>query len=277
VGREMRAVINNSRSEPAAVLEPVNDGEMANRRTVEGHIEASNKWMADLVKKEEEEFGERPPSVHDEISLALAAKETASTQAQNPNLGTPRKAIKVDMFSTPGSKRKRDEAEAWPTPSTGLILSNDIFTTPSTTRLKGGMWDGNERPGLMSPSVTPTPARFRDVNQPLETADNISDLMDYDITKEVMELLKEQPLNKEITTKVRQVLNKHALKTQGIARGRDITRMALKTKEGKIAELEQCISELQNEREVDKVIIKHFKSDMAQSKQTWSDKGRLDK
>jgi len=270
-------VINNSRSEPAAALEPVNDGKPADRRTVEGHIEASNKWIADLVKKEEEEFGEWPLSVRDEISPAVTAEETVFALPRNPNPETPRKAIKVDMFSTPGSKKKRGEAEAWPTPTTGRIKSDDVFATPSSTSLKGGMWDGNERSGLLSPSITPTPARFCDVNQPLETAESISNLKGYDITKEVMELLKEQSLDEEITTKVRQILNKHALKTQGIVRGRDITRMALKTKEGKIAELEQCILELQNERELDKVIIKHFKSDMAQSlNKRGRGKGRLE-
>jgi hypothetical protein len=259
----MRAVINNSRSEPAAAVEPVNDEQRADKRTVKGHIEASNKWMADLVKREEEEFGDKPLSVRDEISLAGAVEVTTLAQARNPNPETPRKTLKVDIFSTPGSRGKRDESEAWPTPSTRRIQSDDIFTTPSTTRLRGGMWDGNERSGLMSPSITPTPARFRDINQPLETAESTSDLKDYDITKEVMEILKEQSLDEETTTKVRQVLNKHALKAQGIARGRDITRMALKTKESRIAELEQRIVELQNERELDKVIIKHFKSDMA--------------
>lgn len=270
-------MINNSRSEPAAALEPVNDGETRDKRTVEGHIEASNKWIADLVKKEEEDFGEWPLSVNDEISLAGAVEETASAQTRNLNPETPRKAIKVDMFNTPGSKRKRDEAEALPTPSTGRNQPDDVFTTSSTTRLKGGMWDGNERSGLMSPLVTPMPARFRDGNQPVETAENISDLKDYDITKEVMELLKDQSVDEDITAKLQQVLNKHALKTQGIARGRDITRIALKTKESRIAELEQRIVELQNERELDKVIIKHFKSDMAQSlNKRGRGKGRLD-
>lgn len=260
-------MINNSRSEPAAALESVNNQEVADKRTVEGHIEASNRWIAELFKIQEEEFGEWHLSVNDTISLAGAAEERTLAPPRNPILETPSKAIKVDLFTTPGSKRKRDEAEAWPTLNTARNQSDDVFTTPSNTRrLKGAIWDGNGRSGLMSPSVTPTPTRFRDINQTSEAIESISDLKDYDIAKEVMEILKEQPLDEEITTKVRQVLNKHALKTQGIARGRDITRLALKTKESKIAELEQRIVVLQNERELDKVIIKHFKSDMAQFK-----------
>jgi len=259
----MKAVINNSRSEPATALESVNNQEVADKRAVEGHIEASNRWIAELFKIEEEEFGEWHLSVNDTISLAGAAEERTLAPPRNPILETPSKAIKVGLFTTPGSKRKRDEAEAWPTPNTARNQSDDVFTTPSNTRLKAATWDGNGRSGLMSPSVTPTPTRFRNINQTSEAIESISDLKDYDIAKEVMEILKEQSLDEEITTKVRQVLNKHALKTQGIARGRDITRLALKTKESKIAELEQRIVVLQNERELDKVIIKHFKSDMA--------------
>lgn len=259
------AVISNSRSEPAVTLEPLKDRENNNKRTVEDHIEASNKWMAELVKREEEEFGEWPLSVNDEVSLTDTAEERDFAKPRNPAPETPMKAVKVDMFSTPGSKRKRDNAEAWPTPNTGQIDSDDVFATPSVTRPKGGMWDGNESSGLFSPSTTPTPARFRDVNQTAKAVESISDLKDYDITKEVMEILKEQSLDEEVSTKMRLALNRHALRTQGVARGRDITRLALKTKEDKIAELEQRIVELQNERELDKIIIRHCKSDIAQS------------
>jgi hypothetical protein len=267
VGREMRAVINNSHSEPAAATEPasLSDATTADRRTVEWHINASNKWAADLVKKEEEDFGEWPLSVHDEISLVDAMVEKAVPQSKNSYPETPKKAAKTDQFSTPGNKRKRDEAERLPTPNTGRTDPDDVFTTPSTARLKGGMWDGSEKSGLISPSITPTPARFRIVNQPPEASETLDEQKDYDITKEIMEFLKDQPVNEQMVSGIRLALNRYVLKTQGIIKGRDITRMALKTKDSKIAELEQRITELQNERELDKVIIKHFKTDMAQS------------
>jgi GRF zinc finger len=267
VSREMRAVINNSRSEPVAAMEatPVSGTTTTDRRTVEGHIEAGNKWVADLIKKEEDGFGEWPLLVNDEIPLVGAAEEKAVPQSGNIYPEILRKVAKIDEFSTPGSKRKRDEAERWPTPNTGRTDPDDMFTTPSTSRLKGGMWNGNERAGLMSPSVTPTPARFRVVNHPPEAAESLEDQKDYDITKEVIDLLKDQPINGHVISAIRQALNKYALKTQGIARGRDITRMALKTKGSKISELEQRIVELQNERELDKVIIRHFKNDMTQN------------
>jgi hypothetical protein len=266
-GREMRAVISNSRSEPAAAAEtrPTTSSNTRDKTTVEGHIEASNKWMADLIKDEEEEFGDWPLSAEDLNSLVRATEGGAILPAPHMDPETPRKAIKLDSLSTPGSKRKRDDAEAWPTPATGQMVSDDVFATPSTTRFKGGRWDGNERLGLISPSATPTPTRFRTGDLPVGGNNVASDAKDYDVTQEVMEALKDHSLDEDTSVKLRQILNRHALKSQGIVRGRDITRIALKSKDAKIAELQQRITALENEREMDKLVIKHFKDDMAHS------------
>lgn len=264
----MVAVINNSRSEIAPATEgPRTPGSMkTNKNTVEGHIAASNLFMAELRRKAEEDFGGWALSVEDEAEVAKVVE-----QACGPTLypETPRKSVRFDETSTPGSKRKWTEAEAaWPTPTTGTSLKlndNDVFTAPNT-RLKGGMFDGNERKtSLPSPSVTPTPNRFRDGDIADPTSGPASDPREYDITQEVLALLSEQEVDEETTTNVTQALNRHALKTQGIVRGRDITRVALKAKDAKIAELQQRISALEAEREMDKVIIRHFKSDMAES------------
>ena len=263
-GREMKAVVTNSRSEPAAAFEmtTAQDANTTDKRTVAGHIEASEKWIAKLVKQEEDEFGDWPLSVNDEVSIVRTVSRTAMPEPSHPE--TPRKVVKVGEFSTPGSKRKRDEADGLPTPAAGRT-DEDVFTTPSATRLKDGAWDGNEKCGLMSPSVTPTPSRFHDFSHPAITGKATFDLKDYDITQEVMEILHDQSLEEEARVKVRQAVNRYALKTQGIARGRDLTRMALKTRDTKIAELEQHITALENEREVDKLVITHFKTDMAHS------------
>ena len=57
-------------------------------------------------------------------------------------------------------------------------------------------------------------------------------------------------------------------------KGRDITRVALKAKDAKIAELQQKITALEKEREMDKSIIRHFKSDMAESIASRQRRGR---
>jgi uncharacterized membrane protein YgaE (UPF0421/DUF939 family) len=50
-------------------------------------------------------------------------------------------------------------------------------------------------------------------------------------------------------------LDQHHLKTQGIIRGRDISRMALKKKDEEIQALRERVERLETEREMDKVVI----------------------
>ena len=89
-----------------------------------------------------------------------------------------------------------------------------------------------------------------------------------------MDLLKDQHIDDETRSILKELLSKHAMKISGIAKGRDITRIALKAKDAKIAELQQKITALETEREMDKTIIRHFKSDMAQSISSKYGRGR---
>jgi len=120
--------------------------------------------------------------------------------------------------------------------------------------------------------MTPTPNRFRDATESHSNRGE-STHEGFDITEEVMELLRDQHLDADTTLSLREILNKYALKAQGIAKGRDVTRLSLKSKAAKIAELQQRITALETEHEMDKVAIKHFKNDMAQSIATECDRG----
>jgi hypothetical protein len=253
----MRAVINNSRTEP---------DELRTRADSTGEKKAAEpssgkNWIQNLGKADEDEFGEFPLSAQDVEEVALKAEQQRPQPPPYPE--TPRKAVKTDTFVTPGSKRKRGE-DTLLTPISGGIKDENLFTSSSTGRLKGHMWDGNEPFGLRSPSATPTPSRFRDAVEGLELSAEKTK-QGYDITEEVMGLLKDQHIDDETWSILKELLSKYAMKTSGIAKGRDITRIALKAKDAKIAELQQKITALETEREMDKTIIRHFKSDMAQS------------
>ncbi len=78
-------------------------------------------------------------------------------------------------------------------------------------------------------------------------------------------MLKDQQIEEEVTSNLKELLNRHALKISGISKGRDITRVALKAKDAKIVELQQKINALETERDLDKRILRHYKSDMAES------------
>jgi hypothetical protein len=264
-GREMRAIIGNSRTEPDE-LRTLADAKREQKAT---EPSSGRKWIQDLGKADEDEFGEFPLSAEDLEEVVEKIDNPKPQPAPYP--ATPRKAIKTDHFMTPGSKRKLEE-EALPTPLTGGIKDEDVFTS-STGRLKGSMWDGNEPFGLRSPSATPTPSRFRDVSEVEDPADRRSK-DGYDITDEVMGLLRNQQIDENISANLREMLGKHAMKISGIAKGRDITRVALKAKDAKIAELRQKITALEAEREMDKTVIRHFKTDMAQSIASKRGRGR---
>jgi hypothetical protein len=123
----------------------------------------------------------------------------------------------------------------------------------------------------LSPSATPTPHRFHKIDDNNVTTE-YSD--DYEITREVMDILKDVPLQDEITTTLRQELNRYALKSLGFVKGRDITRVAIKSKDTKIAELQKRIAELEAERARDKDIICRIKSDIAENFSKHSHGGR---
>jgi len=261
--------MNNTRSEAderrTIIAEATKD-----KRTLEGHAAASNKFMADLAQINEGEYGsfESPPEMERAMAKAVEQAEMRSPE-------TPRKAIKTNYAATPGSKRKREE-DSLPTPTTGtsktLAASNgapnddDVFGTPS-------IHSGN-RFGFRSPSATPS--HFSLQRENTEATDDRGERkqQSYDITDEVMDLLGEQHIDEETTSNLKEVLNKHALKISGISKGRDITRVALKAKDANIAELQQRIASLEAERDLDKRIIRHYKSDMAQSVERRRGRGR---
>lgn len=251
----MRAVMGNTRTEPNGLRAPAD----ATRDKKATEPLSGTNWIQNLERPDVDEFGEFPLSAADVEEIA------ESTEQRHPfsNPETPRKAIKTDNFMTPSSKRKR-EGDNMRTPVTGGIKEEGIFSSSSTGRLKGHMWDGNERFGLRSPSATPTPSRYRDATESEDRRREKSNNW-YDISEEVMELLRDQHIDDDTSSSLRELLSKHALKVSGIAKGRDITRVALKTKDTMIAELQQKITALETEREMDKTIIRHFKSDMAES------------
>ncbi|TGO12772.1 hypothetical protein BTUL_0082g00160 [Botrytis tulipae] len=273
-GREMGAVLNNTRTEPHTPesRSPVTPSK--DKRTLEGHAIASNKWLEDIRKKEDDEFGAWPLTREDEEKVVKTVKRTDPGSFPE----TPRKGKMDGKTATPGSKRKRGEGESnganmYPTPTTKGTRDEDIFGTPSTSRkrINGGMWDGNERSVLFSPAETPSPMRFKDATigpppkfmaSPSKSSTGDSP-QNYDMTEEIMNLLKDQHIDDEVSAQLRQMLARHALKISGIVKGRDITRVALKTKDTKIAELQQKITQLEYKHDMDEAIIKRLRAQNA--------------
>ncbi|RFU34316.1 hypothetical protein B7463_g1964, partial [Scytalidium lignicola] len=251
VGREVKVIFDNSHSE-LDVRHKTPLKETPRKRTIKGDNETSKESLPKLAAQGDDEFGSFPLSAEDVGEIVGAAER---------QLETPRKTIKASQYATPRSTKRQDKISALPTPMTER-KDEDVFTTPATKR-KANIFERNESFGLQTPSKTPSLKRSFDTSMSSDHGE-IS-LNNYDITNEIMDLLKDQVIDDETLSSLRSLLSKHALRTSGIARGRDISRLGLKNKDIKIAELQERIRALETEREMDKTIIRHFKSDMANS------------
>lgn len=225
--REMRAVMNNARTEP----DTLNSGARDDRRYQGLNVS----WIQDLGKKD-------PDSAREDSR----GQENEKQSIQEPPK-TPRKAARTEAYTTPGVKRKREE---------------DSLLTPVTSSRYSSRSRPQEPFNRHNPPQTPTPSRSHDAETVTSHEDSASS---YDTTEEVMALLKNTPVDAETTSKLQELLNRHALRVSGIVRGRDITRVALKGKDARIAELQQKIAALQAEREMDKTVIENLKKEMAKS------------
>lgn len=291
--REEAAVLNNSRSEPRSpaatpsriggglsqspkYAQPPSRGRSPSRTASPSpmpaysaaHSHASAMPSRTVLDDDEgEDFFDWPLSDDEELQLSIAVDRAStsdvgrSARVLRP-LETPRKAVKTDIFTSPG-KRRRSLTDDGGTGSLPTPSTDDPFVTPFSTIPRKNLFvdklplespttrsDGRS---MMSPSLTPTPNRYRDVSAGNE---------EYSaLTAEVFRLLdfNAVPLNGEVQEALKHTLTRHALQAQGVARGRDISRLALKNKDAKISELQNRISSLESERETDKAVIRHLR------------------
>lgn len=170
---------------------------------------------------------------------------------------TPRKAIKTGVYDTPATTGNRrplpwmDNSSAKNTPNAdhGLQTPSKTTTLPSLPTLSHSRLSENIT-HTTTPEPTPTPSRFKDALSNSPSSSNL--------TKEVFILLTTSSisLSTDTSASLRALLNKHELMTQGIIKGRDIVRLALKAKDAKVAELSARISALEAEREIDRARIR---------------------
>lgn len=267
--REAAAVLNNSRSESRSTPQtpsrppgagyrprtPDNRSRTASPDPVTPYTPSkthgTNVRNGKAEHTEEEDSYDWPASDDDELSKVA---DCASTTTMPPP-ETPRKAAKTDVFTTPG-KRRHEEIEngagAWPTPAT-----DDIFTTPSTEMRGMDLFSTGSATGLLSPAETPMPQRFKEaiIGCSGEESELVEDVVNTFHQRSVH-------MDEDAMEAVKTVLNKHALKAQGIAKGRDISRLVIKLKDAKITELQSRIAALEAERETNRAVIRHLRRDM---------------
>lgn len=195
---------------------------------------------------------------------------------------TPRKVPRTDTLTSPGKRKFEDmqgggegshssskveeSGSSFPiTPSTSTksALHQPNFSslpTPQTDSLKTISSIGE---------ATPTPARFssQDLLTPRNNTQNSSHSQASSssshcaLATQTLTLLEAHnvPLNQAAKDDLLSLLDRHDLKTQGVTRGREITRVALQKKEEKVKELLARIEALEAERELGKTAIAGLK------------------
>ncbi|KAK5690673.1 hypothetical protein LTR17_025888 [Elasticomyces elasticus] len=130
-----------------------------------------------------------------------------------------------------------EQAQAPQTPATTKPAATDL-DTPSKTL------------GAVTPIPDSIPTTITTPSPPTRYKDALSNPADStsSLTSEALAILQPLTIPPDIRDKLRGILSKHDLKTQGIVKGRDISRLAIKAKDAKIAELSTRIAGLENAR-----------------------------
>jgi hypothetical protein len=256
--REEAAVLNNSTSEPEPVpttprkptraQAPVTPYSKERARARADTVDLTTDPQTIKGDSAPEELGyeasfEWPSS--DKVELAQAASLATIPRP----LETPRKAARTDTFTSPGKRthvEMRDSSIVSRPGQNAMAEDDDVFTTPTTS---------NRKNGLLSPINTPAKHLLQSVNS--------NTLEPSSLAASALSVLGPAKVSKNIESELVALLNQHDLRTQGIAKGRDITRLAVKAKDKQILQLQDRIGQLEAERETSRAVIAHLKQDIA--------------
>ncbi|KAL1869477.1 hypothetical protein Plec18167_007775 [Paecilomyces lecythidis] len=171
---------------------------------------------------------------------------------------TPRKTPRTALFTSPG-KRKLSETE-----NDSSNAYSDPFTSSSqpphilTPRSEMPSQLGSVPPSSMEISATPTPSKYTNV---LST-DNNPDISELATAALVLLDSHDVVMPRKARDALVELLNRHELRTRGIARGREISRLALKKKDDEIKQLNERIQGLEAEKEMHKTAAVGLKQEL---------------
>lgn len=185
----------------------------------------------------------------DEKEMAALA-ETVSKSQSDPQ-GRNSLQQKIDgPFTTPSAQRTHNVFGGLATPNTRPTVSRNTLLTSTEEREREAKRQRMEPPPPPTPSHAPTGSARSEAATSLVGGEGGDD---YGITEEVTALLGGVPmLDDDVKNAVRRTLNSYALRVKGVERGRDMARSALKMKDGRIAELQGRVAQLEAERSLNR-------------------------
>jgi len=194
-------------------------------------------------------------SSDDEAALAAAGQEFS---AEKPVDG-PVKAARTTLLSSPGKRRYSEImgpgslAHVTKPPRVDFSTDSVLATPPTSTKSRGI--------GMLSPTnmsaLRPSPQNRRFLSQAEPEPSSLA--------AQALAILKPAHLDPKLEEELIELLNTQELRTHGITKGRDITRLAVQAREKTIAELQVRIAGLEAERETSRAIISQLKQDIAHS------------
>ncbi|CAD0089840.1 unnamed protein product [Aureobasidium vineae] len=249
--REEAALLGNSRTEPKSTadksLYPIHQSSRTMQSSPNSTSTLSHPSSTLKRPFSDVGLGDDADTNHDSLPWSLSGQEEVEL-LDAPE--TPRKAVKFDGLATPATSVHRKLP--WLDPSVQVPSTVSVKATPSKESAQLSLPTSSTyklavtQHAVLTPQVTPSPSRFRD-----PSADTSSPLST--LNEDVFAALKDSgvTLPSSLTSKLREVLTRHELRTHGVVKGREITRLALKAREAKIVELQATITSLEAERNVD--------------------------
>ena len=218
-------------------------------------------------ENEDDELLPWPLTSQEEQNLIDAADSVV------PAFETPRKAVKTGVYATPATtvekkrklpwlKDKINESGISKPPSAFESHQSDYLDSPSKQSTKT-LAPIPEQPFPPTPTLQAnTPDTFsRTSSNQGRYKHALANLPDdsSSLTDEVLAALSGTRVPEDVLTILRGTLSKYDLRFQGVIKGRDISRLALKAKEAKIVELQASVASLEAERELDRSVIKSLR------------------
>lgn len=269
--REESAVLNNSRSEPQAVPQPQQQPQQVSAAPPE------------TPKKQQKLSSMLTPHSKPRSPVKPSSPGTVTADSDDDNYGwsssadedlaevmklvsddedlvtSPRKAPRTPLFTSPGKRQLHEKQPQNENGTSSTWLRNDdVFLTPSTSTKSDPNISPSRSENVTSTRTAQIGGTERIANQPPST-----------LATDALRILSpvSPKLPKETERELIDLLNRHELRSQGIAKGRDITRVAVQSKDREIAELKARITTLESEKETSRTVIAHLKQDIANSPQ----------
>lgn len=250
--REEAAVLNNTRTEPDLPVAPQTPRKPITY--VEPHTPVSvpkmnfdkspSKRSAERLESQTTGYGDDESfdwSSSGDEDLAAVAEAVTRQESESP-----RKAARTAGFDSPGKRTMSAMMDSSNCSESAWPPNDELFLTPTTS---------TKSYGLMSPISTKT--------KPIQLPPSFP--KSSSLVSEVLQMLKPANISATVEHDLVELLQRYELRTQGIVKGRDITRLAVQAKEKKIAELQAKITGLEADRETTKTVIAHLKQDIATS------------